>query len=55
MAFYSSPGMIARHFDSSVSLEINPVLMKVHKQESLCNGNPPMPPLGQLSSCFAVP
>lgn len=55
MAPCSSPGMIARHFDSSVSLEINPVLMKVHKQESLCNGNPPMPPLGQLPSRFAVP
>lgn len=47
--------MIVRHFDSLASLEINPVLMKVHKQESLCNGNPPMPPSERLSSRFSVP
>lgn len=55
MALCSSPGMIARHFDSSMSLEINPVLMKVHKQESLHDGNPPVPPSERLSSRFAVP
>lgn len=55
MALCSGPEMIARHFDSSVSLEINPLLMKVHKQESLRDGNPPMPPSERLCSRLAVP
>lgn len=44
--------MIAAHFASSGSLEINLVLMKVHKQESRCSEKPPMPPLGQLAAAL---